>query len=646
MSLKKLVVPIFIGSFMQAAHSGVLPEDPCSSLAKIIEGCKVTADQQDSDALGRGINHIKLYPHEGALLAANGKQPALDKLFIFVAGFDTADVSHELYPNPETTPSYDPFAKYSPMEIGLSTLNMGVDKFGNKVAIDPDVSVLIVKQPIVEHETMVDGAYALQSTLELIQSYRNDNKPIVVAGYSIGGVISRYALADLESKNVEHNTALYISYDAPHRGVHVPQSIQNVLPLMQDYKDDIARTSNDVRKIPFIGKFAANVLDALAAKVEGVDSKFRAKVAGMSANTLSSKAGEQFVIDHVLNPSAQEAMFTQLNSIKYPGDYIDYSGREIRTIAVTNGDLQGFDQTDELQRYTNGAYFRFRGEKGSTDIYAFLDFQLFPTTPNKINVSNSVGGYASKTFYHPCFPKIWLTCSSKLKAELDWPHSRTAHAEVKQLDLVSGGYVDIGSFLIDGVDDVADSGIFDRIPDDKNWRKVNKFTFLPTYSALDVEAPAMPTVFDVAATPFDRVMHSVGNQVHTEIDFELDGQALLDEIRDALSPLSPPATTMNAFITIGDAKMDVIYNSLCKSVVLASSNKNNSLPQAMNEINKARDSKLPILLNQGAINQQEYDDTYVWLDALTEQLVADAAVYAVEVPEVLASFEPSYSCNK
>jgi hypothetical protein len=66
--------------------------------------------------------------------------------------------------------------------------------------------------------------------VELINQI-NANKPsnsgqLVVAGFSMGGLVSRYALAYMEGQSMNHDTKLYISYDSPHKGAHVPVGIQ------------------------------------------------------------------------------------------------------------------------------------------------------------------------------------------------------------------------------------------------------------------------------------------------------------------------------------------------------------------------------------------------------------------------------------
>jgi hypothetical protein len=50
--------------------------------------------------------------------------------------------------------------------------------------------------------------------------------PLVVGGFSMGGIITRYALAHMERMRMDHRTSHYISYDAPHYGASVPISLQ------------------------------------------------------------------------------------------------------------------------------------------------------------------------------------------------------------------------------------------------------------------------------------------------------------------------------------------------------------------------------------------------------------------------------------
>lgn len=48
----------------------------------------------------------------------------------------------------------------------------------------------------------------------------------IVMGHSMGGVIARYALCDMEEQGIDHETDYYISHDSPHLGANVPVGIQ------------------------------------------------------------------------------------------------------------------------------------------------------------------------------------------------------------------------------------------------------------------------------------------------------------------------------------------------------------------------------------------------------------------------------------
>lgn len=69
------------------------------------------------------------------------------------------------------------------------------------------------------------NAYVLEEVIK----YVNEEKALagsteenVVLGQSMGGLIARYALRDMEDNNNPHDTDLYISHDSPHQGAHIP----------------------------------------------------------------------------------------------------------------------------------------------------------------------------------------------------------------------------------------------------------------------------------------------------------------------------------------------------------------------------------------------------------------------------------------
>lgn len=69
------------------------------------------------------------------------------------------------------------------------------------------------------------NAYLLEDIIEWVNATKQGNEPNVVLGQSMGGVIARYALSDLEERGIDHKTRLFISHDAPHQGAYIPVGI-------------------------------------------------------------------------------------------------------------------------------------------------------------------------------------------------------------------------------------------------------------------------------------------------------------------------------------------------------------------------------------------------------------------------------------
>ncbi|MFF3643859.1 esterase/lipase family protein [Streptomyces sp. NPDC002564] len=70
---------------------------------------------------------------------------------------------------------------------------------------------------------------ARSAILEAIARRRGEH-PLAVGGFSMGGLVTRYALAKMEhdgGTENDHQTELYFSYDSPHRGAWIPVALQS-----------------------------------------------------------------------------------------------------------------------------------------------------------------------------------------------------------------------------------------------------------------------------------------------------------------------------------------------------------------------------------------------------------------------------------
>jgi hypothetical protein len=76
--------------------------------------------------------------------------------------------------------------------------------------------------------SILDNAYVITSAIFRAISEREGSAPLTVGGFSMGGLVTRYALARMEHDGIDHQTALYVSYDSPHRGAWIPISLQSL----------------------------------------------------------------------------------------------------------------------------------------------------------------------------------------------------------------------------------------------------------------------------------------------------------------------------------------------------------------------------------------------------------------------------------
>ncbi|MFD6422431.1 lipase family alpha/beta hydrolase [Streptomyces sp. NPDC060198] len=74
--------------------------------------------------------------------------------------------------------------------------------------------------------SIMDNAKTVTAAIQRTIAERQGSAPLTVGGFSMGGIIARYVLAKLEGQGIDHQTALYFSYDTPHRGAVIPIGLQ------------------------------------------------------------------------------------------------------------------------------------------------------------------------------------------------------------------------------------------------------------------------------------------------------------------------------------------------------------------------------------------------------------------------------------
>lgn len=183
-------------------------------------------------------------------------------------------------------------------------------------------------------------AYAMATALEQIKTWRSydnlDNgfyKETLI-GLSLGGVISRYALAFMEQQGTEHGIDTYISVDSPHKGANVPLSLQRTLAFISRGFEKVADANQT-----WYNKFTAWSLSRIGYDEvsQGLDdlTGYKRDALGYLAN-VDTVAVQQLLINHYstsVEHPLKVQLQSELNQLGFP--------ENSNNIAIVNAAMSG-----------------------------------------------------------------------------------------------------------------------------------------------------------------------------------------------------------------------------------------------------------------------------------------------------------------
>jgi hypothetical protein len=163
------------------------------------------------------------------------------------------------------------------------------------------------------------------------------SEELVIAGPSMGGQISRYALSYMEKKYEETNNAqwehrvrLWVSIDSPHLGANISLGVQTLLNLINDETDSVGASD-------FVDYF----LGSVAAKQQLIEQYKSASSSVLNEDYLNAKTVSQGYSENRGHP-----FFTQFYDNLYTNGLSGSRGypQNLRKIALINGSLTGSDK--------------------------------------------------------------------------------------------------------------------------------------------------------------------------------------------------------------------------------------------------------------------------------------------------------------
>lgn len=320
------------------------------------------------------------------------------------------------------------------------------------------------------------NAYVLVELINTINGIKEvDAEQSVIIGPSMGGLISRYALAYMEDQSLDHDMRLYLSFDAPHLGANVPIGVQYTFNYLVNGDPGLT----DLEPV----------------------------VSGL----LNSAAAKQMLIDHYLG-HVDGSGVEQDGSIHTPKGAPNY-----RDAFQTELDAMGFPQNSRNIAISNGSGMsQMTGSPGmelinhvfniATGTDATIDIHFTPLTSQNITVSG-----IDITFFS--IPISSYSASAESTALSDG------------IDSAPGGLFDLYSF---------DDGSNPLVTEFVTNLNSQYFNFIPTLSSLAISSElnwyAAPDEND---SPFDSAYFPNDNELHVLLTDDNVAFAL-DEIRETL----------------------------------------------------------------------------------------------------------------
>jgi pimeloyl-ACP methyl ester carboxylesterase len=73
-----------------------------------------------------------------------------------------------------------------------------------------------------------NNAKVLEAVINWVNQHKTGTNKSTVIGFSMGGLIARWCLKDMEDRGLQHNVGNYFSYDAPQQGANIPLGMQYI----------------------------------------------------------------------------------------------------------------------------------------------------------------------------------------------------------------------------------------------------------------------------------------------------------------------------------------------------------------------------------------------------------------------------------
>lgn len=519
------------------------------------------------------------------------------------------------------------------------------------------------------------NAYVFEEVIKYVNTKKaqaGSTTPNVVIGQSMGGLIARYALRDIElNRNFNHDTKLYISHDAPHLGANTPLSVQHSARHLRNLyiSTPIPFAAGDII-IPIIFNFAEGFSDTI--NFFGGNTSVDTPITPLRAFSLAdAPAARQMQYTWVSNTGAisntiHDAWQQELSQLGYPQGY---AGKPIRNIAIANGSECGITQID------NGnimSYIKDAGRDTFLSNYIGIMDAVYGTVITRPEIVVAAL-FPGKSYWEIDFQSKYMTTlnqskniyhgSIKYKKKVFWfiPISITVtNKDVNQptgvlpYDIYGGGIQKTDNKQLPIANIVS-----------------NGFGFIPTASALDIGKgttvindteyrksfvgalpPTAPTnsPFQNFVSNFDANNPNNNNSTHISFN-RINGDWLTSELFANENPGSSPQSSNCSFMCSGNSVPQITgSNTICGTSVFSVPSGSESYTWYITEgadlVNITGDHTNTVTLTPLESTTGGYVTLAIYYGSNACGLTAITKRIAISSSELLLDYEPEHDyCN-
>ncbi len=359
------------------------------------------------------------------------------------------------------------------------------------------------------------NAMLLVELLAQINAQKVGTEKNVVIGPSMGGLIARYGLRYMEMNGLEHDTRLYVSFDAPHLGANIPIGFQHLFNYMASGPLSDATV-----------QVLVNALLKSNASREMLIDQFEGHLA----------AGSDFEFNPAIvlptgKPGFRDAFQTELSTMGFP--------TQTRNIAIANGSGNGSTNGTPGMTVMDHTFYTSATQRAIIN----LSFTPLANQQNQVSRFRGQGNLFG----------FWITAYESQA-------NSKATAASDGLDSAPGGKFDITSLAALAGSNALLTEFFDNL-------LIDYFDFIPTNSALAIDTPNWYTpVTGASVTPFAATHVPSANENH--VTLTPDNMAFV--LNEILNPLGVKTTEAFAGISVKNPVGNEIELFSEKAIVNAS----------------------------------------------------------------------------